>query len=234
MVNRLVAYKVRVVDLFSGYYVSGEKEFDPDLVVVNGLQVGRCNIIGFVVGKNINDRFEALSIDDGSAVIDVRNFGFSFLKSFEIGDCVNIIGRIKEFNKARYIVCESCKKVDVKWLVHRKKELETENDGFVSADDLIVDLKKKPVEEVNPIQPANKSNKIEAKNEVVEENLEEDEFFNPVDSLLNTIRELDKGSGVDVDDLIKLKGPKAEQLIMTLLQEGELFEVRPGMIKVLE
>jgi len=66
----------------------------------------------------------------------------------------------------------------------------------------------------------------------VEEELVEEK--SPIDNLLNTIRNLDKGDGVDIEELLKLKGENSESLISTLLKEGELFELKPGRIKVLE
>ena len=259
MVERLIAYKIRVIDILSGVYIKGSEEFDPDVINVNGLKISRVNLMGFVVNSNNQDNFESLSFDDGTAVIEVRNFGSDLLSGFNVGDCVNIIGRVKEYGNLRYVVCESCKVIDKEWLKYRQKELELENRDFVSGEELVVDDKKEEKVEKTPnevdgdvgeeelIEDEKKDifNEIsdsEEKQKLVEdsvkekpeldEKIEEDE--NPIEVLLNTIRELDKGYGVDVDELISLKGSDVESLITTLLQEGELFEVKPGMVKVLE
>lgn len=45
------------------------------------------------------------------------------------------------------------------------------------------------------------------------------------------IRELDTGDGAPVEDI---KIANAEQLLTSLMAEGEIFEIRPGRVKVLE
>ena len=59
-----------------------------------------------------------------------------------------------------------------------------------------------------------------------------EERTNPVEELLQAIRDLDAGDGVDIDAVAKTKD--SEKLLDSLLKEGEIFEVRPGRIKVLE
>ena len=104
MVNRLIAYKVRVVDIINGDYSKSKEDFVPDFVIINGIKVSRVNLMGFVVNKNIQDSFESLSFDDGTGVVEVRNFGSVLLDNFNVGQCVNIVGRVKEFGSVRYVV----------------------------------------------------------------------------------------------------------------------------------
>ena len=66
----------------------------------------------------------------------------------------------------------------------------------------------------------------------VKQELKEELSGNPVQDTLTTIRELDDGGGADVDAVIKRVGD--ERIITTLLEEGEIFEMRPGKVKVLE
>lgn len=51
--------------------------------------------------------------------------------------------------------------------------------------------------------------------------------------LLKTIKELDKGEGVPIDDLHSALGD-VDNIVGVLLREGDVFEVRPGKLKVLE
>ncbi len=56
-----------------------------------------------------------------------------------------------------------------------------------------------------------------------------------VDDIYRVIRELDKGDGVDIEDiLVKCENESTEDIINELLAEGEIFEVRAGRIKLLE
>ena len=44
---------------------------------------------------------------------------------------------------------------------------------------------------------------------------------------------MDKGEGVSIDDLPTALG-NVDQIVGVLLREGDVFEVRPGKLKVLE
>jgi len=51
---------------------------------------------------------------------------------------------------------------------------------------------------------------------------------------LDIIRELDKGDGANFEDVAKKLGPKGEEIITNLLAKGDIFETRPGKLKILE
>ena len=51
--------------------------------------------------------------------------------------------------------------------------------------------------------------------------------------ILKVIKELDKGEGVSIDDLPSDLG-NVDKIIGVLLREGDVFEARPGKLKVLE
>ncbi|MBN2458324.1 hypothetical protein JXB31_04305 [Candidatus Woesearchaeota archaeon] len=60
---------------------------------------------------------------------------------------------------------------------------------------------------------------------------------NPIDLILEIIRKSDKGDGTDTENVISdsaLKREKAELIINNLLMDGEIFEVKPGKLKVME
>ena len=49
------------------------------------------------------------------------------------------------------------------------------------------------------------------------------------------IKRLDYGDGVAIEDLIKnLDGQDAEKIVNNLLEDGDVFEIKPGKIKILE
>ncbi|MFT4304658.1 MAG: OB-fold nucleic acid binding domain-containing protein [Candidatus Woesearchaeota archaeon] len=86
-----------------------------------------------------------------------------------------------------------------------------------------LELRKKQLNVLNKGSSINEKNK-----EMIEE-----EIDNPPDDIFNTIKELDEGEGVYIEDLIK-KHPNAEKLVENLLNEGEIFEIKPGKYKLLE
>jgi hypothetical protein len=51
---------------------------------------------------------------------------------------------------------------------------------------------------------------------------------------LDIIRELDKGDGANFEDVAKKLGTKGEDIITSLLAKGDIFETRPGKLKILE
>ena len=55
------------------------------------------------------------------------------------------------------------------------------------------------------------------------------------EGIYSLIKELDNGDGVSFEDILgKFKGAEAEAIINTLLENGNIFEIRPGRLKVLE
>ena len=49
------------------------------------------------------------------------------------------------------------------------------------------------------------------------------------------IKDIDSGDGADTQEVItKSNIDKAEQIITNLLEQGEVFEIKPGRSKVLE
>jgi len=55
----------------------------------------------------------------------------------------------------------------------------------------------------------------------------------PIDSMLAMIRKLDAGEGVGIERLHD-SAPNADALINRLLSQGDIFEVRPGVVRILE
>jgi RPA family protein len=85
-----------------------------------------------------------------------------------------------------------------------------------------LELRKKQIKHISSIFQIPKKEKFEE--EVIE---------NTSEGIFKIIKELDKGDGVYIDELIK-KNPDAEKIVQNLLNEGEVFEIKPGKIKLLE
>jgi hypothetical protein len=51
---------------------------------------------------------------------------------------------------------------------------------------------------------------------------------------LDIVRTLDTGEGAEYDEVVKRIGTKGEEIIVHLLSTGELFETKPGRLKLLE
>lgn len=56
----------------------------------------------------------------------------------------------------------------------------------------------------------------------------------PFEGLLAVIRRLDAGGGAPTDQIVAAEGPQTEERLQALLAQGDVFEIRPGFLKVLE
>lgn len=214
--KRQIAYKVRINDILKGEYVKEEGEWVPNYVKVGDKKISRINLIAIVVAKqNLeNTNYQSLLIDDGSGKISIRSFeeGGTF-NNIEVGDLVLVIGRPREYFNEKYIVSEILKKIeDPLWVEVRKLELE----GKGEAKERIKNLG---------------TESIIKEYEVKEEQIEDDVNKR----IFDLIKEIDKGQGADIQEIItKSNIDEAERIINRLLEEGEVFEIKSGKLKVLE
>lgn len=206
--KRQVAYKVRIVDVIRGNFV--RDNISAGYIKLNEANVSRVNIIGTVVYKQEREinysNYSSMVVDDGTEIISLRSFEDNkFFPKIDVGDVVLVIGKVREFNDERYIIPEILKKTEnIGWLNVRKRELN--NNNFVINND------------------------VEAKgNALVEGTISLNEEIYPL------IKKLDSGDGVLVKNIIKNSDNKeTEDIIKRLLENGSIFEVKPGRVKVLE
>ncbi len=211
--KRQVAYKIRIKDILDGKYVREEGDWVPNYIEIGNRKISRANIIATVVAKQPLEgtNYQSILVDDGSGKIIVRSFeeNDSF-KDIKIGDFVLIIGRPREYLNEKYIVAEIIKKIENPlWIEVRKLELEN----------------KKEIHK-----------KDENKNKVEQIVTEEETIQDDINSkIFRLIKEMDQGNGVEIDEVVsKSKVEKAEEIINKLLRAGEIFEIKPGKLKVLE
>lgn len=203
--KRLTAYKVWVSDILEGELVNDE--FSVGFIRLNGLNVSRVNIIAALVFKSVQEGRPSAIIDDGSGRISLRSFDNpEIFGKAEVGDMAVIIGKIREFNGEKYISPEIMKRLDNhEWMSLRKAELER-----------------------NPVKHADhKSAEVRSDKPAI-----------MVDDIFTLIRRLDDGSGASIEDIISgmggMNASEVESLARKLLENGNIFEVRPGRLKVLE
>lgn len=211
MVERLTAIKCAIGELLNGNYKVKEGSLPSFVETVRG-NVSRVNVIAAVVGKPSPS---SLHIDDGSGTIETRSFDTEELfGNVLVGDILLLIGRPREYQGKRYLVAEIAKRLGTPtWLKLRKAEL-----GEIA----------QPPKEKVPIP----------KKEVLEERTEkkpDTPLINQTDAILALIKKLDDGSGVPIETVIEeSENVEAESILTTLMAEGEIFEIRPGRVKVLE
>lgn len=205
--QRQVAYKVCISDLLNG--VITKDYVSPGHIKVHGLNVSRTNVIATVVYKSDDLSYASALIDDGTGKIPLRSFeNKGIFSNIDVGDAVLVIGKVREFNNEKYIIPEILKKINnIEWVNLRKAELE--KNRIIGSD-------------LGILKPGNG-------------NLIEEVHFRLDEEIYSLIKKLDNGNGVSVEDVIKnSNNSKAEITITKLLESGDVFEIKPGKLKVLE
>lgn len=228
MVERLVACKCSIADL-NGRYVHKDGAA-PSYVETRHGPVSRANVVAVVVDTAGE---KTVVLDDGSGHVEARSFDDEKLFSkVKPGDVVQLIGRPRQYQGSLYLVAELCRVLHPKWLELRQAELgagapspspettmgfEAEQPSNPRSEDRPPTLRQA---DVSPKEAA-----VERPAPVV---------TTSADAVLHAIRDLDDGSGADVAKVIAKAGKAAEKVVTALLAEGEIFELRPGKVKVLE
>jgi RPA family protein len=141
------------------------------------------------------------------------------------------------------VVCseEKIKELKTEKIERKKiqKEMEDQKDklnkDFFDADD-DKDARKLLNEKKNNL--TNNSSKLNLKEEDFDVSIKknEEEASNPeIVLILNTIRKLDLGDGVDIQKILEeINISNGKSIIKSLLELGEIFEIRPERVKILE
>ena len=209
--KRQVAYKVRINELLKGRYIRGEGEWAPNYIEAGDKQVSRANILAVVVSKSEEGNYHSIGIDDGSGKISARSFEEeSFADGIDIGEIILLIGRPREYGSERYIVPEIIKKIgNPLWVKAREMELKKNKGALVGQE--------------AELAAGYEETEIKTETEDV------------AAKIFELIKGVDSGEGVDIEEIIKKANlDNAENIIENLLKNGEIFEVKPGRIKVLE
>ncbi len=223
----VAARKVKVKELLEGEYLSSEEEA-PYLITPWGEKVSRARVMGTVVNKWVREDggYCTVHLDDGTGVISLRGWGETVreLDELKVGDLVDVIGGIREYLGERYLRPYLLLKVkDPNWEVVRELEI-------------LLNRRKALARGIRP-KPALKpgAEPQEGPVEEVEREEIELELLGVPEELkkkaLLALERLDRGEGVGEEELEKELGvgrKEVEDLLLVLMDEGEVFEVRAG------
>ena len=196
--KRSVAYKLRIGDVLKSKPVVNEGKFL--FLELGDKKISRVNIIANAVDKFVNDgekKYATVTIDDASGQMKLKCFGddIAMIKDITQGDTLQVIGLVREYNSELYINPEIAKKVDSKWLLVRKLEIQKSR-------------KDMPLPQNAPIR----------------------------DIILEKIKNADKSGGLDKEQLIMDTEASPELInaeIKRLLEDGMIYEPRPGVLRYL-
>ncbi len=233
--TRQTAVKINIASIKQANFVE-DKEYGLNSIMTNYGRLYRVNVIGILISKNIEE--SSFLLDDGTGTIPV-NFNFSnekdILKFQNInqGNCVMIIGKPRKYNDMPYILPEIIKEFDnMKWMKLRKLELETqdkENFKVNKDEETSSHQQNNNIEQVTSNIEKNSNNTIKSE--------KEEEIKDTYEIVHSIIDSRDNGDGVNFDfivrELEKMNVNRSETVVKKLLERGELFEITPGMIKLL-
>ena len=203
--NRYISYKVFISNILNANFV--KDDISAGYIKLNEINVSRVNIIATIVYKYEDLSYASAVIDDGTGKISLRSFeNKNAFSMVDIGDVILAIGKIREFNGEKYILPEILKKINnAEWINVRKLELK--NMGILIEDTI-----------------QNKNNDSAS-----------DNLAGTSEEIYSLIKKLDCGEGISTDEVIKVSNnAEAESIINKLLEHGDIFEIKPGKLKVLE
>ena len=202
--KRNTAYKFRIGDILVAKPIFDNEKFA--FVELGDKKIARVNIIANIVERydvTGERQYTFMTIDDGSGQIKVKAFGDDTQKlaNLEQGTTIVIIGRLRNFNNETYLSPEIVKVLDPKYLLVRKLELEKNRSASMS-----------------PATAAEKSQIIAIK-----------------DKILDKIKSAEDDGGIEVDKIIMDLRESSPEIInkeiKKLLEEGIIFEPRPGKLR---
>ncbi|MDP7115876.1 MAG: hypothetical protein QF915_02365 [Candidatus Woesearchaeota archaeon] len=209
--SKQIAHILPINRINTAEYIQQEG-WEPNYLNIDNKKIVQLNLIGTVVQLSTESSYWSLLIDDCTGTINIRLYNREELGSeIAVGDTVNIVAKPRGFDAERYLLADLIKKLDnPKWILLRQLELRS-------------------------IQKEGK--KLEAKKQETkgeEKTKEQSTIPDSKTGVLEAIRELDLGKGIAIEEIIKKKGSEAELIIKNLLNQGDIFEISPGIIKVLE
>ncbi len=235
--KRYTAKKVRIKDIVEGRFFHGNEELrESFLVTPLGQKISRVNLIASVIDKFLSEdgNYAFIVIDDGSESMRVKAFDeVEVLEGVEIGDLIQVIGRVREFNGEIYLTCELIRKVDPNLEILRKLEILKELIKQKKILENIRKLSNLPEEELISFAKE-KYGMDEVCLKFILENLNKEKVIDYKPAILKLIESLDKGEGVEIGKIFELSNlpeNEIEKAIDELLSSGELFEPKPGVLK---
>lgn len=240
--KRMTAKKLRISDLINGKYFAGSKEeMKPSYVITSfGEKISRVNLIGTVTDKFVNEdeTYSSATLDDGTETIRLKAFreDVRILKDLELGDLILAIGKVKEYNGEIYVNAEVAKRLkDANFENLRKLEILKELVEQKKVIDDIRNVVDQLSEEELKEYVKNKFGLDEESLQVIIENLRIKKEIDYKPKILEVIKILDEGKGVEIGKIFQLSNlPEnvIESAIDELMADGTLFEPTAGVLKI--
>ena len=218
---RGVAIKTSISVISEGKYIASEDS--PHYVqTAAGVEIFRLHLVAIVLEIEKSGSITNLLVEDGTGSLVVRAFEeLPCLKTLSVGDAIRVVGKLRMYNQEKYISPDLIKKTSPLWLKVRALE-----EGRTK------DIKG---EEVTPAETkATKIPEVPKEDPIKEAPLKEPKELLPTEKIMSIIKELDKGEGVQMEEVIsKSHLTETENVLEEMLKKGEIFQISPGKVKVL-
>ena len=245
--KRLTAKKASISEIINGKFVR-KTGFESSYVLTNfGRRLSRVRTLGLIVDKFLSpdEKYATITLDDSTETIRCKVFvNTKLFDNFNLGDMVDIFGKVREYNGEIYIMPEILRKVNGNFetlrLLELEKILKEQNEKIKKIQEL-----QKQTSDLNELKtvarefiPLEDAEAIIEAQEIIETNVEEKTVSKGEikSKILKVIEILDKGEGADYQDIIKRSGLSENDVdfsIQELLESGVCFEPKPGKIKKL-
>lgn len=239
-IRRWIAVKTDINALFNLEFFEGDSDLPSYILTKKNKKIYRINLMAIVLDFNKTGNITNVLIDDGSGKINLRFFEDNkILYNISIGNSLLIIGRLRIYNNEKYLSPEIVKLINPLWLKVRALELEKKNDNSEDKISNNKEINEKNIEQNKQKYIIQENTKKEHKvEEIVDEETESEHSENvellPSEKVIQLIKDLDKGNGVLIEDIIDKSNIKeAEQIINIMIKNGEIFQNMPGKVKVL-
>ncbi len=225
--KRQTAFKIWIANLINGQFIKQPGEWDPNFVLCSDVKVSRVNILAIVISSEFGENVGSVTLDDGSATIQLRAFkeDVGALREVNIGDVVLVIGRPREFQGSLYITPEIIKKVDnPAWMNVRKLELTK----LFGAPQTVV---KQPVPVATPPEQIVVNTEGTSTPQTPPQNPATESGRQKV---LNIIEKASE-AGMSVEEVItvsQLSDSEVDGIVQELLKDGEIYMPKPGQVKI--
>ncbi|MGQ9788026.1 MAG: OB-fold nucleic acid binding domain-containing protein [Candidatus Hadarchaeaceae archaeon] len=225
---------MRIKDIVLGQYVRSPDGTQPSYLLTPwGEQVTRVRVMGTVVDRFLREdqSYATLRIDDGSETVSIRAWqeAAKDLEKFKLGDIIDVIGRIREFNGEIYLTPELLIRVeDPNWELVRELEIIAMRRGDMAAGVQPKFIKVEP-----------RDQDITAPRDVVEAEEAEEPLPVVSDELKKkvaiAIEKLDTGSGVEsitIANELNLSLSQINDVLRVMFVEGDIFEPATGKFRL--
>jgi hypothetical protein len=211
--KRETAYKLRIGEILNGTPIieetkneeTGNKERFRFLEVAEK-QIIRVNLIANVIDKFNSEgekKFATVTVDDATGQIRLKLFGedISKFENLNQGDTILVIGLLRSYNNEVYISPEIIKKIDPRYLLIRKLEIEkNQKNGQTNSD-------------------------------------EKGQVGSLREEIIQILQSSEDPGGIETEQIIlKIKSSDPSAInseIIKLLEDGVIFEPRPGRVRYL-